>query len=164
MSVRTDTVRFMAQASSPSDFAVRACEGDFEWLTGFADLVDAEQDNQEVESLVYKWLCIAADHGHSEAEEMIEDLLHGSSLAYDDDQFVVGSTHFELGLAYLRGADGLPARRDLGQRHLEAAIAANWPWGVQEADALVAEARRTLDADQRAVFDAVYAPRTSPTR
>jgi hypothetical protein len=155
--IAADIVRPMTQPPSITDFSARAQSGDLEWLGEFVDLVDAADDGEEAVALAYKWLCIAADHGHDEADDMIEDLLNGSMLAYDDDRVVVGSIHFELGLAYLRGAEGLPADHELGRGHLEEAREAHWPWTAQGADEVIGEARGTLDAEQCAVFDAVYA-------
>lgn len=151
----------MTQPPATSDFFLSARNGDFDRLGELVDLADAAGEDQEPDALAYKWLCIAGDHGHDEADAMIEDLLNASMLAYDDDRVVVGSTHFELGLAYLRGADGLPADHDLGRGHLESAQEAHWPWTAQGADELVEQERRTLDPAARAVFDAVYPDRAA---
>ncbi|MEV0028221.1 hypothetical protein [Nocardia sp. NPDC050793] len=128
-------------------------------LEALLSLDSANDDADDLDELAYKLLNVAADFGHSEAEDLIDDLLCGSSLVYDDDRFVQGNAHFELGLAYLMGADGLPADLDKGRAHLEKSHACQWPWHVQQGEMLLDEARAILSAPQLRVFDEVYRPR-----
>src|SRR5687768_10371421 len=59
----------------------------------------------------YKWLWAASDYGHDEADDLIGDVLEVTSMRYDDSRYETAAAHWELGAAYLEGADGLP--RDL---------------------------------------------------
>ncbi|WP_431951568.1 hypothetical protein [Nocardia lijiangensis] len=128
-------------------------------LDALLSLDSTGEEADDLDEMVYKLLCVAVDFDHTEAEDLIEDLLFGSSLAYDDDRFVQGNAHFELGLAYLMGADGLPADLDKGRAHLEKSHACQWPWHVQQGEMLLDESRAILSGPQLAVFDEVYRPR-----
>ncbi|WP_067833934.1 hypothetical protein [Nocardia lijiangensis] len=128
-------------------------------LDALLSLDSTDEEVDDLDELVYKLLSVAVDFGHTEAEDLIEDLLFGSSLANDDDRFVQGNAHFELGLAYLMGADGLPADLDKGRAHLEKSHACQWPWHVQQGEMLLDESRAILSAPQLAVFDEVYRSR-----
>ncbi|MEV0341300.1 hypothetical protein AB0H49_19955 [Nocardia sp. NPDC050713] len=149
--------------SSPSfqQYVAAARSGALEDLLSF-DSTDDDADC--LDELAYKLLSVAVDFGHTEAEDLIDDLLFGSSLAYDDDRFAQGNAHFELGLAYLVGTDGLPADLDKGRAHLEKSHACQWPRHVQQGEVLLDEARAILSAPQLAVFDEVYRPQVNPSR
>jgi hypothetical protein len=84
--------------------------GDLDALLDSLDLADVEADR--LDELLYKLASVAADFGHTEADDLIEDLLNATSLRVDDDLATQANAHFELGLAYLMGADGLPADLD----------------------------------------------------
>jgi hypothetical protein len=66
------------------------------------------------------------------------------------------SLHFELGVAYLTGGDGLPSEPEPARRHFTDAADARYPDGIQGGDGLVEEARATLAGAARALFDAIY--------
>ncbi|WP_431970027.1 hypothetical protein [Nocardia sp. bgisy134] len=121
-------------------------------------LESADADAVEVDVLLYKLLNVAADFGHPEAGSFADDLLECSSLRYDDDHFAQGNAHFQLGLAYLVGADGLPVDPDKSRAHLEMSHKCRWPFHVQQGESLLAEARSLLTAAQLMVFDEIYRP------
>lgn len=129
-----------------------AIAGEVDALCAFTD-GDANGEN---DVLVYKWLCVASDFGHAAADGRITDLMAGSSLAYDDDQYETGHAHFELGVAYLRGTEGLPIDHAKARTNLEAAYTRNYPMSVQDGDGMLALARTRLVGDARVVFDAIY--------
>jgi hypothetical protein len=129
-----------------------AREGDLEPLLHLCDI----DGDGEGDILAYKWLNVASDFGHVEADDMIDDVMEVSSLRYDDDSSVTGGVHFDLGVAYLTGGDGLPLDLDLGQSHLAHAVECRYPAGIQGGDELVAQARAALTGAARAVFDGVY--------
>lgn len=119
-----------------------ALAGDVEPLVALA-----EEDS----GLAYKWLCLAADQGSEEAAGLVEDLLEASDLRYDDDGFITGQAHFELGLAYLTGADGVPVDAGRAEEYLR--NAAGYPHGLEGGDEILASAREPLDPAQREIFD-----------
>ena len=143
---------------TPAQLAALALKGDVEALVlaiqPFSD--DGSSDDE-----MYKWLEVAASHGptakhRKAAESLSSDLLESSSLRYDDDQMATGGAHFELGVAYLTGADGLP--RDLTRAAEQLAMAKEryYPWSLQGAEKLLTRTRKPLAADARAVFDRIY--------
>jgi hypothetical protein len=140
----------MTDARPGEQLAAMARQGDVEGLMALADF-DPEGDG---DGLAYKWLCVASDFGHSAADEAIVDLMEGSSLRFDDDRFATGNAHFELGVAYLAGGNGLPVDLEKGRRHLETAVESHYPFSVEEADGLIAAARTRLAGEARTVFDA----------
>ncbi|MBA4867197.1 hypothetical protein H1V43_39145 [Streptomyces sp. PSKA54] len=144
--------------SHPSfqQYAASARAGDLDGL--FSLDAAAGSEARDLDELAYKLLSVAADFGHAEADDLIEDLLECSSLRYDDDRFVQGNAHFELGLAYLMGADGLPADPDKSRAHLKKAHECQWPFHVQQGESLLDEARALLTAPQLAVFEEIYRP------
>lgn len=113
-------------------------------------------DDGDADDLAYKLLWVAVDFGHDHAGDMIDDLLETSSLRYDDDCFHQGNAHFELGLAYLTGSDGLPPDPERARAHLLKARSCHWPEHVHEGEVLLSRARAVLSARQSAVFDEVY--------
>lgn len=129
-----------------------AREGDVEPLLHLCDI----DGDGEGDILAYKWLTVASDFGHADADDLIDDVLEVSSLRYDDDNFVVGGIHFELGMAYLTGGDGLPLNLDTGRLHLADAAASHYPAGIQDGHEVVARARTMLTGEARTIFDAVY--------
>ncbi|MFC4040463.1 hypothetical protein ACFO1B_18680 [Dactylosporangium siamense] len=128
--------------------------GDLEPILHLCDL-DGHGD-----LLAYKWLTVAADFGHDDADDLIDDVLQVTSLRYDDDSSLTGEVHFELGVAYLTGGDGLPVDPELARRHLTAAADARYPAGIQGGDELVEAARAALTGGDRPLFDAIYPPAT----
>lgn len=70
----------------------------------------------------YRWLCAADDFGHDDVAEAISDLLETSSLRFDDGRFETAAAHWELAVAYLEGAEGLPRDLALAAKHLERAF------------------------------------------
>lgn len=66
----------------------------------------------------YKWLCAAGDFGHEEFEDFIADVRETTSLRYDDSGFEFAAAHWELAVAYLEGAEGLPVDLELAATHL----------------------------------------------
>ena len=77
-----------------SEHLVRLAQaGDLDALLARMDDVP-EEDRDEA---AYKWLNVAVDFGHAEADERIADLMEGSSLRFDDDQFLTGNVHDKEG-------------------------------------------------------------------
>jgi hypothetical protein len=121
------------------------------------ELVSAAADEGQCDpdETAYKWLHVALDVGHQEAEERLEDLECGSSLRFDDGQMLVGLIHLELGEAYLRGSDGLPIDDALARQHLTFAASVKVHETTDVAQGFP-ELRRTLSDSARAVFDACF--------
>ncbi|MFC5003686.1 hypothetical protein ACFPIJ_38420 [Dactylosporangium cerinum] len=128
--------------------------GDLEPILHLCDL-DGDGD-----VLADKWLTVAADFGHDDADDLIDDALQVSSLRYDDDGSLTGEVHFELGVAYLTGGDGLPVDPELSRRHLTAAADARYPAGIQGGDDVVEHTRAALTGGDRSLFDEIYPPAT----
>lgn len=119
---------------------------------------DAHGDAEDESDLdAYKWLLVAADFGH-DVDDMLDALEIGSSLHYDDGQAVEGHIHFELGLAYLRGEEGLKIDHELAKEHLERAHEVKLHETTDITKTFPA-LRRKLKSDALAVFDAVFAAR-----
>jgi hypothetical protein len=141
------------QKASPEHLAALAMRGDINVLFGLMDgVAESERD-----ALAYKWLSVASDFGHTDADDMMDDLQEASSLRYDDDQLETGNAHWELGLAYLTGTDGLPRDLDKARSQLASARERNYPMSVQESDQMMTKARARLAPDALTVFDGVYA-------
>jgi hypothetical protein len=113
-------------------------------------------DEEERDDAAYKWLAIASDFGHAEADEYIDGMLEGSSLRYDDDQMVVGGIHFELGASYLTGTDGLDRDVEKARAHLTMARERHYPWTVQGSKKMIADLAKSAGAD-RALVDELFA-------
>ena len=105
----------------------------------------------EGDGKAYKWLVVARDFGYRRADRAIADLLEISSLRYDDDSLVVGHIHYELGLAYLTGADGLPMDFKKAERNLRASLP-----GMSCVDYDVEADRSQLTGKARKIFDSVF--------
>jgi TPR repeat protein len=112
-------------------------------------------DEEERDDAAYKWLAIASDFGHAEADEYMDGMLEGSSLRYDDDQMVVGGIHFELGAAYLTGTDGLDRDVEKARAHLTMARERHYPWTVQGTKKMIADLAKSAGAD-RALVDELF--------
>lgn len=125
-------------------------------------LLSHDYEDDEWVILAYKLLSVSVDFGHLDAHDVIVDLFNVDRLRYDDDRFEEGNAHFELGLAYLMGADGLPMDPDKGKAHLERAHECHWPFSVRRGEILLDEARAILTTPQLAVFDEVYRPQMNP--
>jgi len=139
-----------------ADFLALAKKGELEALLALA-YADVDVDaTEEADALAFKWLTVSLDFGHAEAEDMIADLYESSSLRYDDDQFVAGETHLELGVAYLLGTDGLAKDLAKAKEHLEQADECGFPASIEGGEEMLAEIRGKLAPDTLAVFDAVY--------
>lgn len=110
------------------------------------------EDPYEAFGLAYKWLTVASDSGHDEADEMIESTL--TALYADDDNFVTGHAHFELAVLYLTGRHGLPVDFDKARTHVDAMLSRRYPYSLQGGEDLLAEARRGMDPAAQAVLDA----------
>jgi hypothetical protein len=138
----------------PTDAALLALAkaGDFDGLFRAVEPLDEE----ERDDAAYKWLAIASDFGHSEADEYMDGMLEGSSLRYDDDQMVVGGIHFDLGAAYLTGADGLDRDVEKARAHLTMARERHYPWTVQGSKKMIADLVKSAGAD-RAIVDELFA-------
>jgi hypothetical protein len=107
---------------APSEDPVRdAIAGNVDALFAMMDL----DSSSDADRQAYKWLCVASDFGHREADLRVSDVLEVSSLRYDDDGYEQASAHFELGLAYLEGGEGLPEDLRLARRHLAEAFDAH---------------------------------------
>ncbi len=113
-------------------------------------------DGDEGDAEAYKWLSVAVDFGHEDAEALIEDLLGGGPLHDDDDQLVTGNAHLELGVAYLTGAEGLPKDLTRAALHLEKAQECGYPDSVSGGDEMLRDLRENLGPDALEVFEAVY--------
>lgn len=116
---------------------------------------DDPGDTGEADDLAYKWLQVAADFGHEEAEEAADDMLETSSLRYDDGQMVQGLIHLELGEQYLAGKGPLPVDFEHARRHLGIARELKVDKTTDVAKGFDAT-RRKLGAEARAVFDGVF--------
>ena len=103
--------------------------------------------------LAYKWLAVASDFGHSDADEMLAELIGSGSLGSDAQ---TGQAHFELGLAYLTGTEGLPEDHDKGRSQLASAKERDYPSATPSSESILQRARGRLYSDALAVFDAVY--------
>jgi hypothetical protein len=138
----------------PTDAALLALAkaGDFEGIFHAVEPLDDE----ERDDAAYKWLAIACDCGHAEADEYMDGMLEGSSLRYDDDQMVVGGIHFELGAAYLAGTDGLDRDVAKARAHLTMARERHYPWTVQGSKKMITDLAKTAGAD-RALVDELFA-------
>lgn len=93
------------------------------------------------DEMAYKWLNVAADFGHDEAEDMV-DAFHQGPLHADDDNLVSGHAHFELAVAYLTGRDGLPVDFGKARGHVKEMAVRHYPYTVQDGKGMLAEARR----------------------
>jgi hypothetical protein len=124
----------------------RARAGDLDGLMALLDLADPGM-------LAYKWLQVASDFGHDEADDLIDAVLE-SLLHTDDDDFVTGQAHFELGVAYLTGGHGLPVDHSRGREHLTEMVRRRYPDHVEGGDAMLAEARSKMAPEAQRVFDA----------
>jgi hypothetical protein len=137
--------------------AALAREGD---LNGLVSCVRS-RGGPHVDRDLYRWLCAAADFGHEEADDMISDLLEHGSLRYDDDGWEQAAAHWELAIAYLRGADGFDCDLELGEVHLDLAFrfrpgrevleqinaGTNERFSANDAkDGMTGEARRVLES------------------
>jgi hypothetical protein len=108
--------RANADEACPSEDPANAAKrGDLDALVALEAAKDAKGARN-----AYKWLCASADFGHVRAMNEIADLMEWSDLRHDDDQYETAGAHWELGVAYLEGADGLPRDLELARKHLQA--------------------------------------------
>jgi hypothetical protein len=125
--------------------------GDIEGLLELAYRTPSEESH----GVAYKWLAVASDFGHEEADEMIDVLLEGP-LHADDDNFVSGHAHFELAVSYLIGRDGLPVDFDKARVHVAEMVNRRYPYSLQNGEELLVEARKGMSPQACAVFDAAF--------
>ena len=137
---------------SIAQLAAVAMAGDLPKLMGLMNNIPEDDRDQTA----YKWLAVASDFGNEDAEDVMGDLLEATSLRFDDDQLLTGNAHWELGVAYLTGTDGLPRDLEKAAAQLASAHERGSPMSVQESDAMLASTRARLAPDALAVFDAVY--------
>ncbi len=100
------------------DYAKIAKKGELEPLRALA----SDGNDAAAARLAYKWLTVAVDFGHEDAEDEAEEMLDAKAIGGDDDGAHAGAAHWELAAAYLAGDEGLPAKLELAQRHLRAAF------------------------------------------
>jgi hypothetical protein len=127
----------VSSAHEPSERAKAAIAGD---LAVLGKLVDGERDT-------YRWFAVASDFGHADADERLAEMREQIG---DDDK--LGETHFELGVGYLTGSEGLPVDHDKARSQLASAKERGF---TGDASALQ-RVRGRLKGDALAVFDAVY--------
>jgi hypothetical protein len=132
-----------------------AKDGNIAAIMAFSD----QNPKGEGDAKAYKWLVVARDYGYRRADTAMADLLEISSLRYDDDSLVVSQIHYELGLAYLTGSDGLPKDFKKAQRNLRASLP-----GIYDVTVDIASDREQLAGEARAVFDSVFPPRRARRR
>ena len=142
-----------------ADWLSLAKQGDLDALLELAYAEVEGEDTEEADATVYKWLVVALDFGHANAEDLIADLYESTSLRYDDDQFVAGETHLDLGVAYLLGTDGLAKDLTKARDHFQQAYDCGFPASVEGGEEMLAEIRAKLPPDTLAVFDALYTPK-----
>lgn len=70
----------------------------------------------------YRWLQVAIDAGHEDAEDVLSDLEEQSELRYDDAGSERRAAHWRVALDYLGGRHGLPRDVELGAMHLDEAF------------------------------------------
>ncbi|HEX4450083.1 MAG TPA: hypothetical protein VH143_04380 [Kofleriaceae bacterium] len=128
--------RAVAASHEPSERAKAAIAGD---LAVLGKLVDGERET-------YRWFSVASDFGHADADERLAELREELG---DDER--LGETHFDLGVGYLTGSDGLPVDHDKARSQLASAKER----GFGDASTLQ-RARGRLKGDALTVFDAVY--------
>ena len=117
-----------------------------------------EDLSEEPGGLVYKWLNVASDFGHDEADDMIDSVVEGVLYA-DDDNYITGQAHFELAVSYLTGSYGLPVDYDRARSHLDEMVKRHYPDTVMSGEKMLAEARRDMTTEACAVYDATLARR-----
>ena len=139
----------MTDQSLELRLSAHAQAGDIE---GLLELVDGNPAWEPAEA-AYKWLNVARDFGHEAADEMIDSVLEGA-LHADDDNFVTGHAHFELTVLYLTGGAGLPVDYDKARKHLDEMAQRDYPRHLEGGEEMLAEARRDMTPEARAVFDA----------
>ncbi|KOG55751.1 hypothetical protein ADK75_10110 [Streptomyces virginiae] len=110
----------------------------------------------DLDSLTYKLLNVAADFGHLEADALIDNILDSSSLVFDYDRSAQGNVHFDLGVAYLRGTDGLPVDLERSRSHLELSHECQWPLRLKQGEGILNDVRTILSASQLALFKKIY--------
>ncbi|MCW5803684.1 MAG: hypothetical protein KIT31_14975 [Deltaproteobacteria bacterium] len=145
--------RALFGAEAGGDAVARAIAGDVEAIFEAAGSIT---DEGERDLMAYRLLAIAADFGSEEAHEALGDMLEASTLRYDDDHGAQGDVHFELALEYLTGTGGLPRDLERGRAHLVEARRCSYPEQIQHGAQRLGDARKRLDAEGLAAFDAIY--------
>jgi hypothetical protein len=158
--IRTDRTRAaydpaMNDHDLNAQLLAAARAGDLEAVMNLA-VRDDDDDGFESSASAYKWLAVAADFGHDEADDMIDDLLTGP-LHHDDDGFVSGHAHFELAVSYLTGNDGLPVDFDRAREHVREMLIRGYPASVQGGDEMLIDARRAMNPEAATFWDAALA-------
>ena len=123
-------------APTGHELAKAAIGGDLDVLAG---LIEGPHET-------YKWFSVASDFGHADADEMLASLRDGG------EDVNAAQAHFDLGVGYLTGSDGLPVDHDKGRAQLANAR----EHGFAGDASLLQRVRGRLGGDALAVFDAVY--------
>ena len=139
----TDT-RYLTFARKGDLAAIMKATGHNDYPEGYAD----RGPETEGDADAYKWMLIAEDFGHAEAKNVVDNLLGLSSLRYDDGGLVTGQIHYDLGLDYLSGLNGLPTDFAQAKKHLHKGFA-----GVSGTNRDLELDRNKLTGLAREVFD-----------
>ncbi len=108
----------------------------------------------------YRWLLVAKDFGHEEAEDylaLIEEAY--DEFKYDDDASTEMSIHLALTEAYLRGLEGLPVDALLALAHFEAFLDGPHPSLADARARHVEPLLARLDPASRAQLETAWAGR-----
>jgi len=148
-----------------NELAALAMAGDLEALDEIFDAAyggdEDDDDGYDAAPELYKWLLVAADLAptakqRKAADEGSRDLCESTSLRYDDDQILTGNAHWDVAIAYLTGADGLPRDLSRARSQLAEAKERNYPYVINGAVKILAATRKALDPEALAVFDTVF--------
>ncbi len=146
---KSDSAQLLAYAREGKLDAILLATGHNE-PDGFYDNGPEAEGDPEA----YKWLLIARDFGHAEADKVLDDLRSISSLRYDDGNLVTGIIEYQLGLAYLRGSEGLAIDFAKADLHLRSGVN-----GARNTDVDFELDRVTLTGRAREVFDLAISAR-----
>lgn len=141
----TDT-QYLAFARKGDLAAIMKATGHNGYPEGYLD----RGPETEGDADAYKWMLVAADFGHAEAKNVVDNLLELSSLRYDDGSLVTGQIQYDLGLDYLSGLNGLPTDFTKAKKHLRKGFA-----GVSGTNRDLELDRNKLKGRAREVFDSV---------
>ncbi len=144
-----DAAKLLAYAREGNLGAILLATGHHEPGGFYDNGPEAEGDPE-----AYKWTLVARDFGHAKADGVLDDLRSISSLRYDDGDLVTGHIHYDLGLAYLRGDEGLAIDFAKADRHLRKGLP-----GVSGVDVNFELDRVTLTGRAREVFDSAIPAR-----
>lgn len=131
----------------------KAKEGDTEALIESVARIYPDDEKRDAE--IYRWLTISEGFGN-DVEDLIDGMTEASSLRYDDDGLVRGEIHFELGMSYLLGENGLPMSFEIAEANLSYAKEFNYPDGIMGAEKIIDSARARLSASAAERFDGIF--------